>query len=216
MVARARGMAPVFASIQIRSCLKFFSTGRSPSRSLKHAVISKLFSATVALVATALFGRSLGAGEKSASAAPIRSARRCRSITTGSKRASSKLKASTLELTQIGAGPPANLAALIAGQIDVSSEPDDHRRRQRQPEEARRGDLHRDPIRRTSTYKMEQFVISRRACRPRRSPTSRASASRRALGPRGNVIMAKAVLKKAGLNSDGDYTLDQLRASRSM
>ena len=56
-------------------------------------------------------------------------------------------------------------------------------------------------------YKMEQFVI-RKGLQAKTLADLKGKRIASAPGP-GNVIMAKAVLKKAGLN-DGDYTLDQL------
>jgi NitT/TauT family transport system substrate-binding protein len=110
-----------------------------------------------------------------------------------------------LELTQI-IGPPANLAALIAGQIDVSSN--------LTTIDAANGNLKKPNAAifiainsQNKQYKMEQFVI-KKGLNAKTLADLKGKRIASAPGP-GNVIMAKAVLKKAGLN-DGDYTLDQL------
>jgi NitT/TauT family transport system substrate-binding protein len=110
-----------------------------------------------------------------------------------------------LEMTQI-IGPPANLAALIAGQIDVSSN--------LTTIDAANGNLKKPGAAifiainsQNKQYKMEQFVI-RKGLQAKSLADLKGKRIASAPGP-GNVIMAKAVLKKAGLN-DGDYTLDQL------
>lgn len=110
-----------------------------------------------------------------------------------------------LELTQI-IGPPANLAALIAGQIDVSSN--------LTTIDAANGNLKKPGAAifiainsQNKQYKMEQFVI-RKGLEAKTLADLKGKKIATAPGP-GNVIMAKAVLKKAGLN-EGDYTLDQL------
>ncbi len=110
-----------------------------------------------------------------------------------------------LELTQI-IGPPANLAALIAGQIDVSSN--------LTTIDAANGNLKKPGAAifiainsQNKEYKMEQFVV-RKGIEAKTLADLKGKRIASAPGP-GNVVMAKAVLKKAGLN-EGDYTLDQL------
>lgn len=110
-----------------------------------------------------------------------------------------------LELTQI-IGPPANLAALIAGQIDVASN--------LTTIDAANGNLKKPGAAiyiainsQNKQYKMEQFVV-RKGVEATKLSDLKGKRIASAPGP-GNVVMAKAVLKKAGLN-DGDYTLDQL------
>lgn len=110
-----------------------------------------------------------------------------------------------LELTQI-IGPPANLAALIAGQIDVASN--------LTTIDAANGNLKKPGAAifiainsQNKQYKMEQFVV-RKGLEAAKLSDLKGKKIASAPGP-GNVVMAKAVLKKAGLN-EGDYTLDQL------
>lgn len=110
-----------------------------------------------------------------------------------------------LELTQI-IGPPANLAALIAGQIDVASN--------LTTIDAANGNIKKPGAAifiainsQNKEYKMEQFVV-RKGVEATKLTDLKGKRIASAPGP-GNVVMAKAVLKKAGLN-EGDYTLDQL------
>lgn len=110
-----------------------------------------------------------------------------------------------LELTQI-IGPPANLAALIAGQIDVASN--------LTTIDAANGNLKKPGAAvfiainsQNKQYKMEQFVV-RKGLEAAKLSDLKGKKIASAPGP-GNVVMARAVLKKAGLN-EGDYTLDQL------
>lgn len=110
-----------------------------------------------------------------------------------------------LELTQI-IGPPANLAALIAGQVDVASN--------LTTIDAANGNLKKPGAAifiavnsQNKEYKMEQFVV-RKGVEATKLSDLKGKRIASAPGP-GNVVMAKAVLKKAGLN-EGDYTLDQL------
>ena len=105
-------------------------------------------------------------------------------------------------------GGPANVAALITGQIEVSVGAGNARRAERQPEKARCGDVHRHE-------RPERFAphgAVRRARGPRRQVTSLKDFKGRKLmsapGP-ANINTAKGILAKVGLH-DGDYTIDQL------
>jgi NitT/TauT family transport system substrate-binding protein len=110
-----------------------------------------------------------------------------------------------LEITQI-IGPPANLAALIAGQIDVTSN--------LTTIDAANGNLKKPGVAmfiainsQNKEYKMEQFVV-RKGVEAKTLMDLKGKRIASAPGP-GNVVMAKAVLRLAGLK-EGDYTLDQL------
>lgn len=110
-----------------------------------------------------------------------------------------------LEITQI-IGPPANLAALIAGQIDVTSN--------LTTIDAANGNLKKPGVAKfiainsqNKQYKMEQFVV-RKGVEAKTLMDLKGKRIASAPGP-GNVVMAKAVLRLAGLK-EGDYTLDQL------
>ncbi len=110
-----------------------------------------------------------------------------------------------LEVTTI-IGPPANLAALIGNQIDVTSN--------LTTIDAANGNIKKPGVAKfiainsqNKTYKMEQFVI-RKGLDAKKLSDLKGLKIASAPGP-GNVVMAKAVLKAAGLN-EGDYTLSQL------
>ncbi|MDB5593246.1 MAG: hypothetical protein JWM36_207 [Hyphomicrobiales bacterium] len=110
-----------------------------------------------------------------------------------------------LEITQI-IGPPANLAALIAGQIDVTSN--------LTTIDAANGNLKKPGVAmyiainsQNKEYKMEQFVV-RKGVEATTLMDLKGKRIASAPGP-GNVVMAKAVLRLAGLK-EGEYTLDQL------
>jgi NitT/TauT family transport system substrate-binding protein len=110
-----------------------------------------------------------------------------------------------LELTTI-IGPPANLAALIAGQIDVASN--------LTTIDAANGHIKKPGVAmfiainsQNKQYKMEQFVV-RKGVEATKLTDLKGKRIATAPGP-GNVVMARAVLRLAGLK-EGEYTLDQL------
>jgi NitT/TauT family transport system substrate-binding protein len=162
----------------------------------------KTLLATAALIATAFSGAASAQEKVRVGANPVSASL---PLYYGIEKGFFKAEGLDLELTQI-IGPPANLAALIAGQIDVSSN--------LTTIDAANGNLKKPGAAifiainsQNKQYKMEQFVI-RKGLAAKSLADLKGKRIASAPGP-GNVIMAKAVLKKAGLN-DGDYTLDQL------
>ncbi|MDB5545941.1 MAG: hypothetical protein JWO64_3090 [Hyphomicrobiales bacterium] len=162
----------------------------------------KTLLATAALIATAFSGAASAQEKVRVGANPVSASL---PLYYGIEKGFFKAEGLDLELTQI-IGPPANLAALIAGQIDVSSN--------LTTIDAANGNLKKPGAAifiainsQNKQYKMEQFVI-RKGLQAKTLADLKGKRIASAPGP-GNVIMAKAVLKKAGLN-DGDYTLDQL------
>ncbi len=162
----------------------------------------KTFLATAALIASAFSGAASAQQKVRVGANPVSASL---PLYYGIEKGFFKAEGLDLEMTQI-IGPPANLAALIAGQIDVSSN--------LTTIDAANGNLKKPGAAifiainsQNKQYKMEQFVI-RKGLQAKSLADLKGKRIASAPGP-GNVIMAKAVLKKAGLN-EGDYTLDQL------
>ena len=114
-----------------------------------------------------------------------------------------------LETTPI-IGPPANLAALISNQIDVSTNVttiDAANAHLKKPGTSMFIAINSQ----NKTYQMEQFVV-RKDLDVKTLADLKGKKIATTPGP-GNVVMAKAVLKAAGLK-EGDYTLDQLDLSQ--
>jgi len=162
----------------------------------------KTFLATAALITSAFSGAASAQEKVRVGANPVSASL---PLYYGIEKGFFKAEGLDLEMTQI-IGPPANLAALIAGQIDVSSN--------LTTIDAANGNLKKPGAAifiainsQNKQYKMEQFVI-RKGLQAKSLADLKGKRIASAPGP-GNVIMAKAVLKKAGLN-EGDYTLDQL------
>ncbi len=162
----------------------------------------KTFLATAALITSAFSGAASAQEKVRVGANPVSASL---PLYYGIEKGFFKAEGLDLEMTQI-IGPPANLAALIAGQIDVSSN--------LTTIDAANGNLKKSGAAifiainsQNKQYKMEQFVI-RKGLQAKSLADLKGKRIASAPGP-GNVIMAKAVLKKAGLN-EGDYTLDQL------
>lgn len=162
----------------------------------------KTLLASAALVVTAFTGAASAQEKVRVGANPVSASL---PLYYGVEKGIFKAEGLDLELTQI-IGPPANLAALIAGQIDVASN--------LTTIDAANGNLKKPGAAifiavnsQNKQYKMEQFVV-RKGVEATKLSDLKGKRIASAPGP-GNVVMAKAVLKKAGLN-EGDYTLDQL------